>query len=118
MALISKIFVFLVEFILLLLFAIPLIAVLLSIVGDFDPNNILDQWFGSTFILVLSLVAYYLILVFTFGILSIIISNYQNLNRIAELLESQVSIRKVSDPKVVELKNTDNRREEPPVSNK
>ena len=119
MELVSKIYVGLIEFIFLLLFAIPLALVVLNIATDVvDPNNMVDQFFGNTFGLVLSLLVYYLVLVFVFGLLSISISNYHNLNRIADLLETQATARKMHEPQLTKRTNTDARREEPSISSK
>ena len=117
MELVSKIYVGLIEFILLLLFAIPLALVVLHVAADaVDPNNMVEQFFGNTFGLVLSLLVYYLFLVLVFGLLSISISNYQNLNRIADLLETQAAARKMQEPRLTKQTKTDARREEPSIS--
>ena len=70
------------------------------ITGDADTFNFMGQWFGSTFFLVLGLLVYYLIVIFVFGLLSISISNYHSLKRIADLLEAQTTTRKMSETSV------------------
>ena len=75
----------------------------------------LSQWFGSTIGLVLSLLVYYLVLVFVFGLISISISNYRNLNRIADLLERQGINQKISEPRLARTTNINALRDEPSV---
>ena len=117
MELISKIYVGLIEFILFLLFVIPLFLVVTTMItGDADTFNFMGQWFGSTFFLVLGLLVYYLIVIFVFGLLSISISNYHSLKRIADLLEAQTTTRKMSEPQLVKPTNAHPNREEPPLN--
>ena len=114
MEIISKIYVGLIEFILLLLVAVPLVAVIFLVVtGSSSSNFMLSQWFGSTIGLVLSLLVYYLVLVFVFGLISI--SNYRNLNRIADLLERQGINQKISEPRLARTTNINALRDEPSV---
>ena len=104
MELISKIYVGLIEFILFLLFVIPLFLVVTTMItGDADTFNFMGQWFGSTFFLVL-------------GLLSISISNYHSLKRIADLLEAQTTTRKMSEPQLAKPTNAHPNREEPPLN--
>lgn len=116
MEIISKIYVGLIEFILLLLVAVPLVAVIFLVVtGSSSSNFMLSQWFGSTIGLVLSLLVYYLVLVFVFGLISISISNYRNLNRITDLLERQGINQKISEPRLARTTNINALRDEPSV---
>ena len=116
MEIISKIYVGLIEFILLLLVAVPLVAVIFLVVtGSASSNFMVSQWFGSTIGLVLSLLVYYLVLVFVFGLISISISNYRNLKRIADLLEGQGIAQKISEPRLARTTNINALRDEPSV---
>jgi uncharacterized membrane protein len=118
MEIISKIYVGLIEFILLLLVAVPLVAVIFLVVtGGASSNFMVSQWFGSTIGLVLSLLVYYLVLVFVFGLISISISisNYRNLKRIADLLEGQCIAQKISEPRLARTTNINALRDEPSV---
>ena len=100
MELISKIYVTLIELILSLLVAVPLVVVIIVYAtGGNSSSFVVGQWFKDDILTMVGLVlVYYLILVSVFGLISISISNYRNLNRIANLLERQDVARKISEP--------------------
>jgi hypothetical protein len=90
MKLLAKLFVSILEFALFFLVAVPASGYALSLYqGDMvnGPTAVLGV--NSVFELTAWLIVYYICLIMTFGVLSIMVSNWKNLQRIVLLLEDQ-----------------------------